>query len=134
MSPATILVVEDDVANRELMVDVLEAHGYRVCQAGDAPAAIALARTERPNLILMDLGLPGLDGVEATRRLKADPVLRSISIIVVTAHAHTGEPLARAAGCDAYLTKPIKTPQLLDEVARLIGADPFFFTPPHNTI
>lgn len=121
MSSATILVVEDDLANRELMVELLEAQGYRVYQAGDARAAIALARTERPNLILMDLGLPGLDGMEATRRLKADSVLRFIPIIVVTAHAYSEEPLARAAGCDAYLTKPINTPELLDVATRLIS-------------
>lgn len=121
MSAATILVVEDDPANRELVVDLLEAHGYQVCQAADGYTAIAMARTERPRLILMDLGLPGLDGVETTRRLKTDPALRCIPIVVVTAHAHAGKPLAIAAGCDAYLSKPISGSILLDVVARLIS-------------
>lgn len=121
MSAATILVVEDDLAHRELMVELLEAQGYQVCQAENARTAIALAWTERPRLILMDLGLPGLDGVETTQCLKADPVLRSIPIVVVTAHAYAGESLATAAGCDAYLTKPINTSMLLDVIARLIS-------------
>ena len=121
MSAVTILVVEDDLANRELMVGLLESHGYQVCQAADGYTAIAMARTERPSLILMDLGLPGLDGVQTTQRLKADPVAGSIPIVVVTAHAHAGEPLARSAGCDAYLTKPINIPMLLDTVVRLLS-------------
>lgn len=99
---ATIVVVEDDPVNRELMVGLLEAQGYQACQAEDARTAIALARTERPRLILMDLRLPGLDGVQTTGRLKADPALRSIPIVVVTAHAQAWEPLATDAGYDAY--------------------------------
>lgn len=74
MSVATILVVEDDPANRELMIGLLESHGYQVCRAADGYTAIAMARIERPSLILMDLGLPGLDGAQTTQRLKADPV------------------------------------------------------------
>lgn len=120
MSVPTILVVEDDPINRELMVELLSARGYKVCQAEDGYTAIALARTERPRLILMDLGLPGLDGAQTTRRLKADPVLRPIPVVVVTAHTHIREPLATAAGCDAFLSKPINSSILLDVVTRFI--------------
>lgn len=121
MSAATILVVEDDPANRELIVEMLEADGYQVCQAKDGYTAIEMAQTERPRLILMDLGLPGLDGIETTRRLKADSALRSIPIVVVTAHSQLQEPLARAAGCDGFLTKPVNRSMLLDLLARLIS-------------
>lgn len=121
MSAPTILVVEDDPVNRELMVELLTAHGYEVCEAEDGKTAIDMARAERPRLILMDLGLPGLDGIETTRRLKADPVLRSIPIVVVTAHSQLKEPLARAAGCDGFLTKPVNRSMLLDTVTRLIS-------------
>lgn len=121
MSAATILVVEDDPANLELLTDLLAAHGYRVCEAKDGSTAIEMARTERPRLILMDLGLPGLDGIETTERLKADPALRSIPVVVVTAHSRLRELEARAAGCDGFLTKPIHAPILLDTVSRLLA-------------
>lgn len=121
MSATAILVVEDDPANRELIVEMLEAEGYQVYQARDGYTAIEMAQTERPRLILMDLGLPGLDGVQTTRRLKADPALRSIPIVIVTAHSQLQEPLARAAGCDGFLTKPINRSMLLDTGTRLIS-------------
>lgn len=121
MNAPTILVVEDDPTNRELLVELLEAHDYRVCQAKDGYAAIEMAQAERPRLILMDLGLPGLDGIETTQRLKADPVLRSIPIVAVTAHSQLQEPLARSAGCDGFLTKPINRSMLLDLLTRLIS-------------
>jgi two-component system cell cycle response regulator DivK len=121
VAPATILVVEDNPANRELLVELLESEGYRVCQAADAHAAIAMAGADPPQLILMDLQLPGLDGLEATRRLKADDATQAIPVVAVTAHAHRGEALARAAGCEAYLSKPIRRQELLDVVARCLG-------------
>ncbi len=80
-----------------------------------------MTQAERPRLILMDLGLPGLDSIETTQRLKPDPVLRSIPIVVVTAHSPLKEPLAKAAGYDGFLTKPINRSMLLDLLTRLIA-------------
>jgi CheY-like chemotaxis protein len=120
MNVPTILVVEDDPINRELMVELLTGYGYEVFEAKDGKSAIDIVRAQRPRVILMDLGLPGLDGIETTRRLKADPILRSIPIVIVTAHGQFKEPLARAAGCDGFITKPISRSMLLDTVARFI--------------
>ena len=105
----SVLVVEDNPTNRELVVELLQLLGVRVLQAGDASAGIALARSERPDLILMDISLPGMDGLEATRRLKADPETRDITVVALTAHAmRWDEQRAREAGCDGFITKPIE--------------------------
>ncbi len=121
MAPATILTVDDDLPSRELIVEILRAGGYRVWEAGDARTALAMVSGERPDLILMDLQLPGLDGLEAVRRLKADPAMRTIPIVAVTAFAtHVDEEQALAAGCDAYLSKPINRYDLLAIVARFL--------------
>ncbi len=102
-----VLVVEDTEFNRELMVQILE-DDYEVFTANDGMAGIAAAEELRPDVILMDLSLPVIDGWEATRRIKANGDLKTIPIIAVTAHAMQGdEEKARAAGCDDYLTKPI---------------------------
>ena len=116
-----ILIVEDVEYNRDLLVQLLEEE-YEVVTAADGAAGIEAAARERPDLILMDLSLPGVDGWEATRRLKAEPETEAIPVIALTAHAMQGdEERARACGCDDYLTKPIDEDQLFATVARLLG-------------
>jgi two-component system cell cycle response regulator DivK len=118
MSGRRILLVEDNPLNRELLETVLVRAGYEVLVAPDGESALAAAHATHPDLILMDLELPGLDGLEATRRLKADPATRGIPILALTAYAMRGdEERARRAGCDGYLTKPINRRTLLDAIA-----------------
>jgi CheY-like chemotaxis protein len=113
----TILIVEDVELNRDLLVQLLEDE-FRLLVATDGEAALQAAADARPDLILMDLSLPRLDGWEATRRLKADPSLASIPVIALSAHAmKTHEDRALAAGCDAYLTKPIDEALLFAAIA-----------------
>jgi CheY-like chemotaxis protein len=115
-----ILIVEDDEFNRDLLVQLLE-DDYEILTALDGDSCIALAEKERPDLILMDLSLPVVDGWEATGRIKGDEGLRSIPIIAVTAHASQGdEERARAAGCDDYLPKPIDEDLLLEKIRRFL--------------
>ena len=110
MPGESILVVDDNVANLKLMRLLLRHQGYEVEVSTGAAQALATLATFRPRVILMDLQMPGIDGLELTRRLKADPATRDITIVAVTAYAMKGdEALARAAGCDGYLTKPIDT-------------------------
>ena len=112
-----ILVVEDQEDNRQILRDLLASVGYAMVEAGDGEAGVRMATTEKPDLILMDIQLPVMDGYEATRRIKADPALKSIPIIVVTSYALSGdEEKARAAGCDGYITKPYSPRQLLAKV------------------
>jgi CheY-like chemotaxis protein len=114
----TILIVEDVELNRDLLTQLLE-DDYALVFAGDGLAALELAEAHRPDLILMDLSLPKLDGFEATRRLKADPRLSPIPVIVLSAHAmKADEERARAAGCDDFLTKPIDEDLLFAAIAR----------------
>lgn len=109
-----ILVVEDHEDNRRILRDLLATVGYETLEAENGEAGVAIAKAERPDLILMDIQLPILDGYEATRRIKANPELRDIPIIVVTSYALSGdETKARAAGCDGYVTKPYSPRQLL---------------------
>ncbi len=113
-----ILVVEDVELNRDLLVQLLEDE-YEVLTAADGAAGVELARRERPDLILMDLSLPVVDGWEATRRLKAEEATRAIPVIALTAHAMRGdEERARTCGCDDYLTKPIDEDRLFERLAR----------------
>ena len=112
-----ILVVEDHEYNRQILRDLLGNAGYHMIEAETGEAGLAAAAAERPDLILMDIQLPGVDGYEATRRLKADPALRAIPIIVVPSYALSGDDAkARAAGCDAYVTKPFSPRQLLAKI------------------
>jgi len=116
-----ILVVEDQEDNRQILRDLLASAGYAMTEAGDGEAALLAVKAQRPDLILMDIQLPLLDGYEATRRIKADPDLRSIPIIVVTSYALSGdETKARAAGCDAYVTKPYSPRQLLAKIKEFL--------------
>jgi two-component system cell cycle response regulator DivK len=112
-----ILVVEDHEDNRQILRDLLGNAGYEMIEAETGEAGVAAAAAQRPDLILMDIQLPGLDGYEATRRIKADPALRSIPIIVVTSYALSGDDVkAREAGCDAYVTKPFSPRNLLAKI------------------
>ena len=117
----TILIVEDVPLNRELLVQLLEDR-YRLLLAEDGTTALARAAGEKPDLVLMDLSLPRMDGWEATRRLKADAELARIPVIVLSAHAMRGdEERARASGCDDFLTKPIDENLLFEKIARHLG-------------
>jgi two-component system cell cycle response regulator DivK len=112
-----ILVVEDTEDNRQIMRDLLSSAGYDLVEAVDGAEGIAMAKSERPDLILMDIQLPVLDGYEATRRIKADPALSHIPVIAVTSYALSGdEAKTRAAGCDGYVAKPFSPRQLLQKV------------------
>ncbi len=112
-----ILIVEDQEDNRRIVRDLLTRAGYEMIEAVNGEEGVAMAQTERPDLILMDIQLPGLDGYEATRRIKADPALRQIPIIAVTSYALSGDDAkAMAAGCDAYVTKPFSPRLLLAKV------------------
>src|SRR3984893_5019791 len=112
-----ILVVEDHEDNRQILRDLLGNAGYQMIEAETGEAGLAAAAAERPDLILMDIQLPGLDGYEATRRLKADPALRAIPIIVVTSYSLSGdEAKARAGGCDDFVPKPYTRRQLMAKI------------------
>jgi two-component system cell cycle response regulator DivK len=116
-----ILVVEDDPDNRRIVVKVLSVDGYATLEAADGESAVALARREHPDAIIMDLAMPGVDGWEAARRLKADPATADIPIVALTAFALRGdEDRAREAGCDAYLSKPCRPQAIRDVVGRLL--------------
>jgi len=117
MKPVSILVAEDNAASMELIHDLFCLAGCRVLQAFTAEDAIAIATRETPHVILMDVGLPGMDGLEATRRLKSDCRTRGIPVVIATSHAMSGEEAkARAAGCDGYITKPFDIGSIVDYV------------------
>ena len=117
-----ILVIEDQEDNRRILRDLLTSAGYEVLEARTGEAGVLAAEAERPALILMDIQLPGLDGYEATRRIKANPALRPIPIIAVTSYALSGDEVkAREAGCDAYVTKPFSPRALLATVREYLG-------------
>ena len=120
MTRKRILVVEDGEFNRELFVQLLEGQ-YDVVLAVDGAEGVRMAEQKRPDLILMDLGLPGLDGWEATRKIKANNDLRHIPVIAVTSHAMVGdERKALEAGCDDYLAKPIDEDELMRKIRKFI--------------
>lgn len=122
---ARVLIVDDNPTNLKLVAYLVRANGYEVDTAADANAALAAIAANRPALILMDLQLPGIDGLELTRRLKAAPETRDIKIIAVTAYAMKGdEEKALEAGCDDYVTKPIDTRGLPAIIAKHIGDGP----------
>lgn len=118
---ATILIVEDDLANQALIERLLTLRGYTVLCAGDGAKALALARNRHPDLILLDMGLPVLDGWQAARRLKSQPTTRHIPIIALTAYALVGDrEKCLAAGCDDYESKPIDQERLFDKINKLL--------------
>ncbi|MEA2780186.1 MAG: two-component system, cell cycle response regulator DivK [Rhodospirillaceae bacterium] len=112
-----ILLVEDNEMNRDMLSRRLIRNGYQVVMALDGHQAVDMAASEKPDLILMDMSLPGLDGWEATRQIKAGPATRAIPVIALTAHAMSGDrEKALEAGCDDYDTKPIDLPRLLEKM------------------
>jgi CheY-like chemotaxis protein len=125
LTGAKILMVDDNPGNMKLLSFILGKQGYEVRIAGDAEQALSILKEFRPRLILMDVQLPGMDGLELTRRLKADPAYADIVIIAVTASAMKGdEQEALAAGCDGYITKPIDTRLMPVLVARYLAVAP----------
>jgi CheY-like chemotaxis protein len=119
---AKILLVEDNEMNRDMLSRRLERRGYQVVIAVDGQQGVDMARTQGPDLVLMDMSLPVLDGWEATRRLKGEADTRAIPIIALTAHAMAGDrEKAMEAGCDDYDTKPIELPRLLGKIEELLG-------------
>lgn len=116
-----VLVVEDTEDNRQIVRDLLTAAGYLLIEAVDGEAGVAAAARERPDLILMDIQLPVLDGYEATRQIKANPDTSAIPVIAVTSYALSGdEEKARLAGCDGYIAKPFSPRELLAMVRRFL--------------
>jgi CheY-like chemotaxis protein len=123
MSTRRILVVDDNLLNVELVRFILEAAGFELSIVNDATQAISHIRARLPDLILMDIQLPGIDGLELTRRLKADPETSAITVVAFTAYAMKGdEAKMRAAGCDGYLSKPIDVATFADQVRGYLRA------------
>jgi CheY-like chemotaxis protein len=117
-----ILLVEDNEMNRDMLSRRLERKGYLVVLAVDGESGVEMARTQAPDLVLMDMSLPVMDGWEATRRLKADAATRGIPVIALTAHAMSSDRgKAMEAGCDDYDTKPVELPRLLGKIEALLG-------------
>jgi two-component system, cell cycle response regulator DivK len=118
-----ILIVEDTEDNLRIARDLLNSAGYDLLEATDGAAGVSMAALHHPDLILMDIQLPKLDGHEATRRIRAIPELRDVPIIAITSYALSGDDVkARAAGCDAYMAKPYSPRALLAEVRRFLGS------------
>ncbi len=118
---AKILIVEDNELNLDMLVRRLVRKGYEVVSAVDGEQGLSMATTEHPDLILMDMSLPGMDGWEATRQIKADPAIQSIPVIALTAHAMVGDrEKALRAGCDDYDTKPVEFQRLLEKMENLL--------------
>lgn len=118
---SSILIIEDNDSNLKLATFILEAVGHTVLAAQDAETGLTMARSEAPDLILMDIQLPGMDGLEATKLLKGDSALRAIPVIALTALAMKGdEDRIRAAGCDGYIAKPMRYQDVLDTVAKFL--------------
>ncbi len=117
-----ILVVEDQEDNRRIVRDLLTSVGYEIVEAVSGEEGVRMAETQAPDLILMDIQLPGIDGYEATRRIKGNAALQQIPLIAVTSYALSGdEAKARAAGCDGYIAKPYSPRQMLAKVREVIG-------------
>ena len=116
--PKTVLIVEDNDLNRKLLRDLLQAQGHDIVEAMDGKEALALLNVRRPDLVIMDIQLPGLSGLEVTNILKADDELKGIPVIAVTAFAQKGDKETMlAGGCDAYIAKPIAVAEFLGTVA-----------------
>ena len=122
MSSKKILVVEDTEDNRQILRDLLGMAGYDMIEAHDGAEGVNQAAAHKPDLILMDIQMPVMDGYEATRRIKANPELKGIPILAVTSYALSGdEQKARAAGCDGYIAKPYSPRQMLAKVREILG-------------
>ena len=117
MAEGKVLIVEDNPVNSELAQDLLEVRGFEVLTALSAEDALGLAASAKPDIVLMDIGLPGMDGLEATRRLKQDPATSAIPVVCLTAHAMEGDKeRALEIGAVGYITKPINTREFADQV------------------
>jgi len=117
-----ILVIEDHEENRRLLRDLLTSFGYELIEAVTGEEGLTAAEAERPDLILMDIQLPGMDGYETTRRIKAKQALNHIPVVAVTSYALSGDDVkAFAAGCDAYVTKPFDPADLLEKIEGYLG-------------
>ncbi len=122
MSPRTILVADDEPDNRAIMAAALGASGYRVCLASGGEEAVALALSELPDLILLDMAMPGVSGWEAVRRIKAMPQTRAIPVFAFTAFALAGDELkAKEAGCDGYVSKPCIPKDVVAKIRNKVG-------------
>ena len=122
---ATLLIVEDNEMNRDMLSRRLQRRGFTTIIATDGEMGVAMARSEAPDLILMDMSLPVIDGWEASRQLKGDPATTAIPIIALTAHAMTSDrDKALQAGCNDYDTKPVDLPRLLGKIDALLGQPP----------
>ena len=118
----TVLIVEDNELNMKLFHDLLDAHGYNILQTKDGMEALDIAREHRPDLILMDIQLPEVSGLEVTKWLKDDPDLKAIPVVAVTAFAMKGdEERIREGGCEAYLSKPISVGKFIETVRQFLG-------------
>ncbi|MBY0361174.1 response regulator [Phreatobacter sp.] len=118
----TVMIVEDNELNMKLFHDLLEANGYRTIQTRNGTEALSLAREHRPDLILMDIQLPEVSGLDVTRWIKEDETIRHIPVIAVTAFAMKGdEERIRAGGCEAYLSKPISVTKFIETVRHFLG-------------
>jgi two-component system cell cycle response regulator DivK len=119
---ARILIVEDNELNRDMLARRLSRFGHQILVAVDGLECLAVTRSEHPDLVVMDMSLPRLDGFETTRQLKADPATRAIPVFALTAHAMEGDrEKCLAAGCDDYATKPMNFPQVLQQINALLG-------------
>ncbi len=122
MTGHKILIIEDNPLNLELVTDLLEVNGFVVHSARTAEEGLRRAREVLPDLVLMDFGLPGMDGLAATKKLKADPATRHLTVVGLTSHAMKGdEETARKAGCDGYMTKPIDTRTFVGNLMRFLA-------------
>jgi len=125
MAGKRVLVIDDNAINRRLVQVLLHSRGYDVAEAASAPEAFAMLTDKPADVILMDLRLPGMDGLTATRKLKADPATRDVPVVAVTSYAMKGdEETAREAGCCAYVTKPLDKTLFLETVARVLQGQP----------
>ncbi len=124
MSSATILIIEDNELNMKLVRSMLQLGKYRILEAEDAEGGIELAREQSPDLILMDIQLPRMDGLDATRIIKSDPALTHIPVIALTSYAMRGdEEKALSAGCSGYIAKPIDTRNFLDFISEQLNSN-----------
>lgn len=120
--PTTVLIVEDQMELRAINTALLEHHGYRVLAVADGEEGLRCAREQHPDLILMDISVPGIDGIRATRQLKQDPRTGDIPVVIVTAHPYGSVgPRLRDAGCDGFIAKPCDPRRLLQEVRQRVG-------------
>ncbi len=125
MEPKTVLVVEDNELNMKLVRDLLRFADYAVIEAWDAETGLELAQTHQPDLILMDIQLPGMDGLTATQHIRRDANLKHTPVVALSSYAMNGDKQkALDAGCTGYLTKPIKTRSYIQDLVRIIGTQP----------